>query len=169
MHAARCLTSLVETESNDVRVDHAQVEGSQEQVRVGKSKEHCAVRSWVTLVHLAGRLVCVTGIVSSGDQGCIGKVQLADPCGEHGGAGRSGSDVGVVGTDGLAGLVPGEVDELAGEGEGLRAVANNAGRAAVARVLIGIHSHARLVSGDGGVRWVSDPLANNFVRLGVVG
>lgn len=84
-------------------------------------------------------------------------------------AGRGGGDVGVVGADGLSGSLPGQVDELTGEGERLRAVAGDAGRAAVAGVLVGVNVDARLIGGDGRVSRVSDALASNLVGLGVVG
>ena len=151
-----------------MRVDHGQVEGSKVKVAVGDSQEHGTVRGWVTLVDLAGRLVGVTRVVASDGQGSVGEVKLADPGGEHGSTGRGGGDVGVVGADGLSGSLPGQVDELAREGERLRAVAGDTGRAAVARVLIGVDADARLIGGDGGVSGVSDALARDLIRLGIV-
>jgi hypothetical protein len=152
-----------------VRVDHGQVEGSEEKVTVGDSQEHGAVGGWVALVDLAGRLVGVTRVVASDGQGSVGQVKLADPGGEHGGASRGGGDVRVVGADSLSGSLPGQVDELAGEREGLRAVAGDTRCAAVAGVLLRVDIDARLVGGDGGVSRVSDALASDLVGLGVVG
>lgn len=164
-----CLTCLVKTKSNHVRVDHGQVEGSEEEVAVSDGQEHGAVRSWVALVDFAGRLVGVTGVVASDGQRSVSEVELANPGGEHGVAGGGGGDVGVVGANGLAGSLPGQVDELAREREGLGAVADDAGCAAVPGVLVGVDTDARLVGGNGRVSGVSNALARDLVGLSVVG
>ena len=90
---ARRLTGLVKPKSNNVGVDHAQVEWSKKQIRVGNSKEHGIIAGGITLVNLASRLVSVTRVVTSNSQRSVGKVQLADPGSEQRGAGAGGGDI----------------------------------------------------------------------------
>lgn len=152
-----------------MRVDHAQVEGSKEWVRVGKSNEHGVVDSWVALVNLTSGLVGVTSVVASNLKRSVGQVELRDPGNEDRGASSGVGDVGVVGADSLAGVLPGQVDELAGEGEGLRAVAGNGRAARVAGMLSTVDVYTALISGNGRVGGVRNTVAGNLVGLGVVG
>jgi len=59
---ARHLTGLVETESDNVRVDHAQVERSDVEVQVSERNEHGVVDKGITLVDGGVGLVCVTTV-----------------------------------------------------------------------------------------------------------
>jgi hypothetical protein len=152
-----------------VGVDHAQVEGSQEWVGISKSDEHSVVGHWVTLVDLTSGLVGETRVVASDLQRSVGQVELANPGDELGCTGRGGGYVGVVGANSLSGHLPGQVEELAREGERLRVVAGNARSARVARVLSSVDVDTALLLGDGGVAGVSNAVARNLVGLGVVG
>jgi hypothetical protein len=163
------LTSLVKTKSNNVGVDHAQVEGSEEGVGVGKRNEHGVIDSWVALVDLAGGLVSVTSVLAGNLEGSVGQVELGDPSDVGGGAGNGVSDVGVVGADEVTGLLPGEVYEPAGEGERLRAVVGDGRAARVAGVLGAVDVHAALIGGDGAVSWVGGTVTGDLEGLGVVG
>lgn len=163
------LTSLVQTKSNNVGVDHAQVEGSKEGVGISQRNEHSVVDSWLALVDLASRLVSETSVLASDFKRGVSQVELADPSNVRGGTGRSVRNVRVVGADSLTGVLPGEVDELAGEGEGLSAVTCNGGTARVTWVLGAVDVDAGLVGRDGGVSWVSDAVTGYLVGLGVVG
>lgn len=97
------LTSLVKTKGNDMGVDHAQVEGSQENVRISERDEHSVVGHWVTLVDLTSGLVGETSVVAGDLKRSVGQVELRHPGDELGRAGRGGGDVGVVGANSLAG------------------------------------------------------------------
>jgi hypothetical protein len=152
-----------------VGVDHAQVEGCQENVGVGESNEHGVVGHWVTLVDLASGLVSETSVVTGNLKGSVGQVELVDPGNELGCAGRGGGNVRVVGTNSLTGHLPGQVKKLARERERLGAVAGNARSARVARVLSRVDVDTALLLGNGGVAGVSNALSSNLVGLGVVG
>jgi hypothetical protein len=167
-HAAP-LAGLVETKSNNVGVDHGQVEGGKEEIRVGKRHEHGTVHRWVTLVNLTRGLVGVTLVLAGDGERSVGEVQLRHPSDERGGTGRGGGDVRAVGSNGLARHLPSHVDELAGEGERLRAVVGNGRGARVARVFSSVDVRARLILGEGGVRRIDDAVADNLVGRGVVG
>jgi len=152
-----------------VGVDHAQVEGSKEGVGISQRNEHCVVDGWLALVDLTGRLVGETSVLAGDLKRSVGQVQLRDPGDVGRGAGRSVGDVGVVGADSLTGVLPSEVDELAGEGEGLSAVACDGRATGVARMLGAVDVDAGLVGVDGGVSGVGDAVASYLVGLGVVG
>jgi len=152
-----------------VRVDHGEVEGCNVKIRVSDSQEHGAVDNRVVsiTVNRSIRLEGVTSVVASQSDGCVCSVELRNP---HGvpvsTVGRSGSDVGVVGSDSKTGSLPLEKNLLACETEGLAAVARDGGLAAVADD-VGVE--ARLVSGDGGDSGVSDAAASHLEVGGVVG
>ena len=150
-------------------VDHAQVEGSEVRVGVSQGNEHGAVDSWITFVDLTGWLIGETSVFTSDLKRSVGQVQLRDPSDKSRGAGSGVGDVGVVGTDGETGVLPGEVDQLSREGQRLRAVARDGWAARVAGVLGAVDVHTALVSRDSRVGGVSDAAASNLVRLGVVG
>jgi len=152
-----------------VGVDHAQVEGSKEGVGISQRNEHGTVDGWVTLVDLSSGLVCETSVLAGDLKGRVCQVQLADPGNVRGGAGTGIRDVRVVGADSLTGLLPGEVDLLAGEGQGFAVVARDGRAAGVTWVLGAVDVDAGLIGGDGRVRGVSDAVANYLVGLGVVG
>lgn len=76
------LPSLVETKSNDVRVDHAQIERCQEWVGVGEGNEHSIVDQWTTLVNITSGLVSVTGVITSDLEGSVSQIQLIHPSNE---------------------------------------------------------------------------------------
>lgn len=64
---------------NNVRVEHALVEGGDVKVQVGESHEHGAVDERVTLVDLGIGLVSVSSVGASGNQVGVGKVELRRP------------------------------------------------------------------------------------------
>jgi hypothetical protein len=163
------LTGLVQTESNNVGVDHAQIEGSKEGVGVGERNKHGVVDSWVTLVDLAGGLVSVASVLAGNLERSVSQVELGDPGDVGRGTGNGVGDVGVVGADEVTGLLPGKVDETAGEREGLRTVASDGRAARVARVLGAVDVYTALIGGDGAVGWVGRTITGDFEGLGVVG
>lgn len=161
-----CSTRLVQSQRDNVRVDHAQIERREEEIRVGQRDEHGAVDSWVALVDLASRLVRVPSILARAHQRRVREVQLRHPGDELRGARRRRGHVRVVGSDGLPGRIPGEVYLAAGEGQGLGAVARD-GRAAV--VPGDVEVDAGLVGGDVGARRVRGAVADHLPGSGVVG
>lgn len=163
------LTSLIQTESNDMRVDHAQVKRSQEDIRISKSDEHGIIGHWITLVDLTSGLVSVSSVVTSDLEWGVRQVELTDPGNELGLTGAGGSDVGVVGANSLSGRLPGQVEELAGEGKRLRVVAGDTRGARVSWMLLGVDIDTALIRGDGRVAGVGNAVAGDLVRLGVVG
>lgn len=165
----KCLSTLVETKSENVRVDHGKVEGSQEHVGVGKSDEHGSVDNGGTAtVDLTSGLVGVTGVVGGLDERGVGQVELSNPGNElrltSDGVDRSG--VAVVGTDSKTGSIPGEVDLLTGEGKRLRAVAGDGGATAVTS---NVQVLAALLLGEGGDAGVRSAVTDNLEGGGVVG
>jgi hypothetical protein len=149
-----------------VGVDHGQVERSQEEIRVGDSDEHGVVGSRVALEDLGRWLVGEARVCAVHHQRRVGEVQLRHPRNEGRRSGGGRSDIGVVGANSLTGGVPGEVHHLSREGQRLRAVARNGRSTAVAS---NVHVDARLISGNQRVAGVDSTIANNLVRLSVVG
>jgi len=152
-----------------VGVDHAQVEGSKEGVGISQRNKHGVVDSWLALVDLTSWLVSETSVLTSDLERGVCQVQLRNPSDVGRGTGRSVGDVRVVGANSLTGVLPGEVDELAGEGEGLSAVTCDGRAARVARVLGAVDVDAGLVGVNGGVSGVSYAVTSYLVGLGVVG
>ena len=59
------LASLVHAQSNNVRVEHAGIEGSDEEVSVGKQHSHSTIDDAVVAIHCGVWLVRVSGVVAS--------------------------------------------------------------------------------------------------------
>jgi len=163
------LAGLVESKSNDVGVDHAQVEWGQEQVRVGKRNEHGVVGHWVALVNLASRLVGETRVVASNLERSVGQVELVNPCDELRCTGRGGGHVGVIGSNSLSWQLPGQVKELAGERKRFGAVASNARGTRVAGMLSRVDVDAALIFSNGRVTGVSDAISGDLIGFCVIG
>lgn len=163
----RRLTSLVNAESDNVGVDHAQVERSEVGVGVGQGDEHGVVHdAGTTSVDLTSGLVGVTGVGTGLGDGSVGHVELVDPGDVLRLTSGGGGDVAVVGSDGLAGSVPDEADLLAGEGKRLRAVVGDT-RAAGNTSLVQVD--AGLDGGDVSLRGVGGAVAGALPVGGVVG
>lgn len=160
------LAGLVQTKGDDVRVNHRQVEWSKVQIRIRKRDEHSPVHGRVALEHFTGRLEGITFVLTCDGERCVGEVELRDPGDKSRAAGIGISHIGVIGSDRLARGFPGQVDELAREGKRLGAVVRNAGTAAIPS---GVDVYARLVLGNCGVAGVSDAVADDLIRLGIVG
>jgi hypothetical protein len=160
-----------------VRVDHAQVEGSEVRVGVGKGNEHGVVHdASTTSVDLTSGLVGVTGVGTGLGDGSVGHVELVDPGNELRLASGGGGDVAAVRTDGLAGSVPDEADLLAGEGEGLGAVVGDtraAGDTSLVQVDAGLDgrdvSLGRVGSTVAGALPISGVVGVDAVDVGLVG
>mgnify|MGYP003624082379 CR=1 FL=1 len=167
-HASR-LTSLVQTKSNHMRIDHAQVEWCQERIRVGERDEHGVIGHWVTLVDLASGLVGITSVVTGDLERSVSQVELVDPGNESGSTSRCCCNVGVVGANSQTRVLPSQVEELAGEGKRLGAVACDTGCTGVSRMLGRVDIDTTHLFGDGGVAGVCDAAAGDLVGLGVVG
>jgi len=121
------LAGLVDTKSNHMRVNHAEIERCQEQVGVSQGNEHRPVDLLLALVNLASGLEGVTLVRSSNGERGVGQVELCNPSDE----GRSASsstwsgDVAVVGSHRLAWCIPEKTNLLASEGQRLRSVVCN--------------------------------------------
>jgi len=59
------LTRLVDTEGNNVWVEHGKVEWSDVKVQIGDGNEHSTIDNAISLVHLASWLVSVASVVAS--------------------------------------------------------------------------------------------------------
>lgn len=161
------LTSLENTKSNDVRVDHAQVERREVRIGIRESDEHRVVHDGsTTLVNLTGGLVGKTFVGASNGQVSVGHVQLVDPSDVLRLTGLGVGNVAVVGTDGQTGAVPGQVNLLASKGQRLRAVVSNARTTAVAR---NIEVNARLIGRNVSGGGVGGTVANTLPIGSVVG
>lgn len=149
-----------------MRIDHSKVERRKEDIRISQSDEHGIVNSRVALEHLASRLVGVTRVLASDFKRSVGEIELGNPSDKLRLSSRRRGHVAVVGADGQTWRIPSQVDELAGEREGLGAVASDGWAAAVAG---DINVDAGLVSRDGGVAGVGGAVAGDFEGLGIVG
>lgn len=141
------LTRLVDGESTNVRVDLGDVVRRDVQIEIRDGQVDGTVDSWVAGIGAHVGLDGVGRISAYVQEGSVGDVQLADPQGELGSSGHGGGDVAVVGTDRLAGVVPGEEDLAAGVGERVGAVVGD-GRRAVDANLGGVA--AELLRRDAG-------------------
>lgn len=149
-----------------MRVDHAQVEGSEVRVGIGERNEHGVVDdAGTTLVDFTSGLESVTLIGASGGQRGVGKVELVNPGDELGLAGLGIGHVAVVGANSLTGGVPSETDLLASEGEGLRAVVGDGRTAASAG---NVQVDARLVGRNVSGGRVGSAVASTLPVGGVV-
>lgn len=133
------LASLVDSgTSNDVWVDQAQVERSQDGVIVSDSDEQCTVDGWVPLICLQARLagVSTASTVASAvedTQRRVCHVKLRDPGNILASLCLSGSNVAVVGSDSLAWSLPLQSNLATGERESSN-VTSDSGTAITARV-----------------------------------
>ena len=148
-----------------MRVDHAQVERRQEHIRIRQRNERRPVNRRVALVHLARRLVCVTRVIPRRHERRVRQVELRHPSDELRRARSSVSHVRVVGANGLAGRIPGEVHLTAGEGQRLGAVARDGWAARVPRC---VYVDAGLVGGDVGAGGVRGAVSDGLPRGGII-
>jgi hypothetical protein len=156
---ANCLTSHEHTKSNNVRVDHAQVEWCEEWVRIGESHKSSVVHDLAvaTSVHSGVGLVGVALVGTSDNQWGVGQVELVGPCNPLWCTSSSGSSVAVVGPNGLTWCVPKEANLLAWKRKRLRSVAGDGWATTVAG---DVEVDARLIGWKGGDRRVRRAVAS---------
>ena len=144
------LASLVHAERDDMRVQHRRVERCDIEIQIRQHDRHSAVDDAIVSIYVSFRLVAVSSIVARCRQRRVRQVQLVAPSNPSRLASSRGSDVGVVGSDSLAGRVPVEKDLLAWEGERLRLVMCDGWTTAVIRH-VEVLAASGCDVGDGGV------------------
>lgn len=92
-----------------MRIDHAQIERRQKQIRVRESDEHGPVDSGITCESAHIGLDCHSSVSANVRERRIGEIELRDPSDKLRGSGGGGGDVAVVGADGFSGSLPGEI------------------------------------------------------------
>ena len=125
------LASLVQAKRNDMRIQHRRIERRNEKIQVRQHDSHGTIDDTIVAIHETFWLVSVpsgyiAGIGRNGE-GAVCQIELLAPPDPLRRAGCSGSDIAVVGSDGLTRAVPAEEDFLAGEREWLGFVVSDRG------------------------------------------
>lgn len=116
------------------------------QTTIRQRNGHSPIDQYITIIHLALRLVRESSIRPGRRQRRARQAQLTRPRDVPGRARSAAGNIAVVGADGGARRIPGKFDAIAGEGDPLAAVAGDIRGAAVAWITLEII--ARLVRGQ---------------------
>jgi hypothetical protein len=149
-----------------MRVDHRQIERRGIDIAIGKRNEDSAIESRISLEDLICRLVGEPRVRTSHRQRSVSEVQLREPRDKRWLSCSCRGDIAVVGSNGLARLIPCQVDLATGESEGVITVARD-GRAAVVAGCVLVHTG--LVFGDLGIARIAGAVADSLPVLSGVG
>lgn len=73
------LTSLVQPERHNMRIDHTQIKRRKEHILIRQRNKRRPVHRRVSLIHLARRLIRVSRVIPRGHKRRVREVQLRDP------------------------------------------------------------------------------------------
>ena len=149
-----------------MRINQRQIKRRQVQILIRNSQEDSPIHRRIALIHFIRRLPTPPLIPPRNFQRRIRQIQLAHPSHELGLPSTRTSNIAIIRTDSQTGLVPGEEDFAAGEGERLGAVAGDAGAAVFADFGA---IDTRFGFRDGGVAGVGLAGSDDFVFLCGVG